>query len=231
MSLLGDVHTIADEHPTSSVIIMGDWNSNVISGSVFGRELENFCTEYKYIISDMELLGRNSGTFTFYSESHHVTTWIDHCVCSWQAHTSISDINILCDIQCSDHFPMSLSLNIECIPRLLSDPSDSHNKYCNWSQSNDQDKTRYNVTCNNLLSSLDINNDAFTCDDVKCTHIDAVTNLYNDVTRCLNNAASCSIPQTVVTGTHHHTNVPGWNEYVKGSHDIARDIFKLWVSG
>ena len=107
MSLLGDVYTIADEHPTSSVIIMGGWNSNVISGSVFGRELENFCTEYKYIISDMELLGRNSGTLTFYSESHHVTTWIDHCVCSWQAHTSISDINILYDIQCSDHFPIS----------------------------------------------------------------------------------------------------------------------------
>ena len=45
MSLLGDVHTIADEHPTSSVIIMGDWNANVISGSVFGRELENFCRQ------------------------------------------------------------------------------------------------------------------------------------------------------------------------------------------
>ena len=76
-------------------------------------------------------------------------------------------------------------------------------------KSNDQDKTRYTVTCNNLLSSLDINNDAFTCDYVKCTnmaHIDAVTNSYNDVTRCLNNAVPCSIPQTVVTGTH-HTNV------------------------
>ena len=34
------------EYPTFSVIITGDWNSNVNSWSVFGNELENFCSEY-----------------------------------------------------------------------------------------------------------------------------------------------------------------------------------------
>ena len=44
MSTLGDIITCAEASPTSYVVIIGDWNSNVSSPSIFGREMLNFCS-------------------------------------------------------------------------------------------------------------------------------------------------------------------------------------------
>ena len=44
MSTLRDIIMYAEVSPTSYVVIIGDWNSNVSSPSIFGREMLNFCT-------------------------------------------------------------------------------------------------------------------------------------------------------------------------------------------
>ena len=71
---LGMVHSITQESDVSSVYLIGDWNAD----SVFGSELSSFCTEHSYVISDIEHLGIDSGSFTFISEAHGSTSWIDH---------------------------------------------------------------------------------------------------------------------------------------------------------
>ena len=89
----------------SSVYVIGDWNAEINANSVFGSELSSFCTDHSYIISDIEHLGIDSGCFTFVSEAHS-TSWIDHWVCTGQAHASISSIHVIYDTQSSDHFPL-----------------------------------------------------------------------------------------------------------------------------
>ena len=79
-STLGDIITCADASPTLYVVIIGDWNSNVSYPSIFGREMLNFCTEFNFIISDIEVLGITSDAFTFLSEAHGNTSWLDHCI-------------------------------------------------------------------------------------------------------------------------------------------------------
>ena len=59
----------------------------------------------RYVISDIEHQGIDSGSFTYISEAYGSTSWIDHCVYTSQAHSSISAINVNYDTQSSDHFP------------------------------------------------------------------------------------------------------------------------------
>ena len=82
MDYLGMVHSIIQESDVSSVYVIVDWNAEINANSVFGSELSSFCTDHdSYVISDIEHLGIESGSFTFISEAHGSTSRIDHCVC------------------------------------------------------------------------------------------------------------------------------------------------------
>ena len=65
MGYLGMVHSIIQESDVSSVYVIGDWNAEISANSVFGSELSSFCTEHRYVISDIEHLGIDSGSFTY----------------------------------------------------------------------------------------------------------------------------------------------------------------------
>ena len=100
--------------------VIGDWNSEVVSNSVFGLKLSSFCTELGYVITDIDHLDTqminisSSGSFTYISESHGSISWIDHCVCTDQAHASISAVAIDYDMHSSDHVSLSICINCGC---------------------------------------------------------------------------------------------------------------------
>ena len=48
--------------------------------------------DMSYLI--LNIRGIDSGSFTYLSEAHGSTSWIDHCVCTVQTHSSISAINV-----------------------------------------------------------------------------------------------------------------------------------------
>ena len=54
MGYLGMVHSITQESDVSSVYVIVDWNAEINANSVFGSELSSFCTEHRYVISDIE---------------------------------------------------------------------------------------------------------------------------------------------------------------------------------
>ena len=99
INYLGVVHAIIQESAASNIMIIGDWNANVNNNAIFGAELISFCEEHGYIISDVDKLGLESGAFTYLSESHGTTSWIDHCVCTVQAHAAVSSLEINYDVQ------------------------------------------------------------------------------------------------------------------------------------
>ena len=65
------VHSIIQDSDVSSVYVIGAWNPEINANSVFGSsELSSFCTEHKYVTSDIEHVGIDSGSFTYISEAH-----------------------------------------------------------------------------------------------------------------------------------------------------------------
>ena len=116
-SRLAFVKSFMEELPTTSVCIVGDMNSNISNPqSLFSEMINNFCIENGLVLSSKAMLPESS--FTYVSDAWHTTSWLDHCICTTDAHNSINSANILYGITTTDHIPVSLQLNIDNIPEI-----------------------------------------------------------------------------------------------------------------
>ena len=77
---LGKISAIVEDCHSTKIVIIGDFNAAV--GTTFEDELLELCTHYKLIIADYEKYGRTSNQFTFVSDAHSTTSWLDHIICS-----------------------------------------------------------------------------------------------------------------------------------------------------
>ena len=73
------------------------------------------CNDQYLIISDYEVFGRLSKQFTYDSDAHSTTSWLDHFICSYDLHVSIFDMQILDKSPSSDHLPVRAKFNLDCI--------------------------------------------------------------------------------------------------------------------
>ena len=105
------------------------------------------------MLSDIDHLGALSGSFTFVSEAHGTTSWIDHCLCTNQVHASLVGVNIDYGMQSSDHFPLSICIDVESVPRLESESVPTQSRL-NWSKASSRDKSAYTVKCADLLGNI-----------------------------------------------------------------------------
>ena len=147
-------------------------------------------------------------------------------------HNCIESIKVNYDVLSSDHFPISVCVKVGGIRAEHVDTSNVHLSRCNWSKAEDVALTRYKDCCESLLSCVHIPVGAVTCCDPMCTdaqHIDAIDNMYRHVINCMKNASTLNIPQCGISNAHGSC-IPGWNDYVKDSHDEARACFLLWVT-
>ena len=81
------------QHP--NICIVGDFNVrdfNASNNNMFGPLLNSFCQDFNLIMSDEAMLPKKS--FTYVSDAHNTCSWIDHCVSSCAAHTSITKIEV-----------------------------------------------------------------------------------------------------------------------------------------
>ena len=205
--------------------------TGVNSNSVFGSELSTFCTEHNYVLSEVDRLGCGSGSFTYLSEAHGTTSWIDHCVCTEQAHPSITDVNICYDMQSSDHFPISICIDVNSVPRLdcAYIPPQSR---LNWSKASADNRSTYRDKCAELLGNIELPHNAVCFSNTSCkdvSHIEGTKDLYCCIVNALHTAALNVIPVTRASGSADDHNIPGWNDIIKAAHPDARDAFKFWV--
>ena len=104
--------------------IIGDFNADLSdNNSLFARDLIEFCNENKLFLTSQLLLPNSS--FTYVSDAWHTTSWLDHLICTADAHSSIVDMVINYDMAISDHIPISMLLNVDNIPALA--PNDDSN--------------------------------------------------------------------------------------------------------
>ena len=79
---------------------------------MFGKPLKQFFKVNQTVLSSKLLLPDDS--FSYIRE-----TWLDHCVCTADAHASLSHIDIVYSYATYDHVPLSNSLNVDNIPAVV----------------------------------------------------------------------------------------------------------------
>ena len=203
INYLGVVHAIIQESAASNIMIIGDWNANVNNNAIFGAELISFCEEHGYIISDVDKLGLESGAFTYLSESHGTTSWIDHCVCTVQAHAAVSSLEINYDVQSSDHYPLSICVDVNHIPKVETTMQHSTAK-CNWGKATESQLSEYTTHCETLITSdVSLDCEAIYCTNTACSdpnHKHSIETLYGSIVSSLHNAADGNIPTNDTVG-------------------------------
>ena len=102
---LNKIKIIIESANTPYVFVLGNFNANI-----FGSELVEFCNLNKLDFIDRIILP--SSSFSFISQAHSTTSWLDHCITTAAGRSLISNAFITDNVICSDHFP--LSINIEC---------------------------------------------------------------------------------------------------------------------
>ena len=76
MFYLGKLNAIMSDLPSTKITFLGDFNAHI--NSIFYKELVNFCQNMNFVMSDCTLVSENSKTFTFVSDTHNSTSWLDH---------------------------------------------------------------------------------------------------------------------------------------------------------
>lgn len=215
---------------TPLVYAIGDFNADIIKNQAFGIELAKFCQEEGLLISDHMRLSHD--TYTYYSNAHCTTSWLDHIICTNSAHSLIKNVSVYYDYVTSDHVPLSLeifqyqNLFYNC-PQI-----DNFQSNCNvqWDKLNSDELLCYKYYTKTNVKSICIQPDVLECCNNTCTnsdHLLAIDNLYDDIINALVNSSKTLI-NSCNKSCSSEMNVPGWNDLCKDTHSKARDAFLMW---
>ena len=227
---LGKISAIVEDCHSTKIAIIGDFNAAV--GTTFEDELLELCTHHKLIIADYEKYGRTSNQFTYVSDAHSTTSWLDHIICSFDFYSIISDLFILDKLPSSDHLPLCCTCRFE-LDLELSDssgvgvivPSTNYQ----WCKASDAEIDNYRLRSQILLSEINIP-DVVRCYNTACVcneHKVQLDDYYSSICEALRKASIKSIPTSIFKCSSDYI-VPGFNEYVRELHDIARSSYLVW---
>ena len=189
-------------------------------------------THHKLIIADYEKYGRTSNQFTYVSDAHSTTSWLDHIICSFDFYLIISDLFILDKLPSSDHLPLCCTCRFE-LDLELSDfsgvgvivPSTNYQ----WCKVSDAEIDNYRLRSQILLSEINIP-DVVRCYNTACVcneHKVQLDDYYSSICEALRKASIKSIPTSIFKCSSDYI-VPVFNEYVRELHDIARSSYLVW---
>ena len=108
---IGKISSINEESVTSNLIVLGDFNAAV--DTVFESELLEMCKSHQLVVSDYAAFGRDSGQYTYVSDAHCTTSWLDHVLCSQDLQRKLRLINVLDKLPSSDHLPLSVIIDVQ----------------------------------------------------------------------------------------------------------------------
>ena len=120
-SYLDKFKCIIESANTLYVCILGDLNAKIQSQSIFGSELIELCDMNKLCYTDRMM---------FYLVFLHLLSLV-------------ADVSIVSSAVCSDHLPLSVHINCDCIP--LSDSNFVKNRRTihKWHLASEDDKPKY----------------------------------------------------------------------------------------
>ena len=196
----------------------------------FGHELLSFCADNFIHVADV--VNMDSNTFTYVSDSHGTTSWLDHILCSSSVNNKLSHFLVNLDYVGSDHFPLSFEYDIDMNVSDNAPCGDCSNSFLNvkWDKVNNVSVENYHKLTEDLLSSVLFDLDAFACNTQGCDcrkHQDDISKLYDDIINSLQAASDSCFHQAK---RKNFEIIPGWSDNVKDLHEIARETFLFWVT-
>ena len=178
-------------------------------------------------MSDYGILCRSSGTFTYISDAHLTTSWLDHVLCSYNMNLLIDKLHVLDKLPCSDHLPMVVIFDIDINVSLPTQVStDDVMTSFNWSKATVDDISSYSRTADVELRSINVPG-GLTCRDMHCYdvhHLESIDLFYSDICNALAYSSAQCI-DVCRTGIAKDFIVPGFNEHVKTLHTEARNAY------
>ncbi|XP_045534705.1 uncharacterized protein LOC123721148 [Papilio machaon] len=158
--VLSEINAIVESNNTQTVFILGDMNAH--PGQLFYSELSSFCGERSWLCADVEFLGFDSSSFTFYDTYHGTGSWLDHCVVSQAAWQTVVNVGIVEDIFVSDHLPIFLESKLGDIKPVIATP-DVPRSAIRWGERDKRQIARFQILCNEGLRSVDFPEDFTKC--------------------------------------------------------------------
>ena len=176
---LGELSSFCNINAALEIFILGDFNAG--KGNQFWKILMDFCEDNNFIISDDSLLPDTS--FTYISDSHNFTSWINHCVTSAMAHRLIINIEVLLEYICSDHHPLLVKISYSSAINHHSnirDQKSSDYKHTNWKNLTPRKKAEYYQFTKSYLSNLLLPLEVINCNNTGCNdsaHLESISTL------------------------------------------------------
>jgi len=227
LNRLAFVGSFIQDNASTCIFVVGDMNADISdANSLFADHLMHFCADSGLMLSSKVILPNNS--YTYISEAWHTSSWLDHCVCTADAHASLDSMTIHYDLAIADHIPFSLSLNVKNLPMLTTVVNNLNPGKLDWSKLTMEDLQKYYARTDGLLGNIALPKDAMSCRDINCKNLQHgkdLCGLYDSIVETLNIASRHFYkPQRKA-----YTIKPGWNEHVSELHAIARSAFKDWI--
>lgn len=226
---LSEISAIVDESNIESVFVLGDFNAE--PGELFYNELVNVCSEESWSCIDVEMLGRDSATYTFVSDVYGTSSWLDHCVVTHAAKQSVTNVFVKYDTLWSDHFPLIVECNLNIItPKISTRTVCNENMHIMWGERNKKQVLMYSEECQRRLKCIDFPTECVQCADYLCGNHDherVLDKLYSDIVSALRDAAMVTGGSARKCGSG--ARLAGWNRHVGGAHRMARLRLKEWI--
>jgi len=235
---LTKIDSVITASDTPYCMIMGDFNANLKlseNGEIsqlFGKKLMEYCDREQLCISDYT---RNTSLnpYTFISASQGSTSWLDHCICTYSMNDLITEVGIIYKYVTSDHLPIQLVLDVDLCTTQSCDSTDQcvQTRVIKWNTLTNSELESYKHASKQLLTDITLNHKLLQCHDPHCMdndHILAIDELYNGIVNALH--VSSEPLQKERSCSDKVQQVPGWNDYCKELHSLARDAFLTWRS-
>ena len=161
------------------------------------------------MLSSKMLLPTDS--YTYISEAWHTTSWLDHCICTADAHNCLVEAEILYKLTVVDHIPVSITLDLESLPELTSSDKQDCGKI-DWAKLSEYDLWKYNCQTDISLSNIDVPCEAIICNDIKCKNVEHHSNtlkMYERMVTSLINVSTLFVQEK-----RKHKTMPGRSDHV-----------------
>ena len=145
------------------------------------------------IISDRSI--NEEDIFTFYSEAHNTTAWLDHLISSANFNFLVECITVDHSYISSDHFPVYVTINLDKVNVSNTDPKPEREKkrFIKWNELSVEEKEKYTCMSDSTLSDVILNHSLILCNDPLCqdpVHISAINLMYHQIIEALEAAGN-----------------------------------------
>ena len=224
----GCLNALIAESQVNGYILAGDFNFHLKSRR--HKSIMKALDDHHAVLADEYVL--NPGSFTYVSDSHNTTSWIDHVLTNQCMLSCLSNMSILYDMVSSDHRPLRFCLTTDAV---CSNNGDSRHSECvrmvsDWSACSQYDIDNYTCGLEALLQSVPL---PPICCTPRCgikEHHNDIDAYYQSINACLSSAMNSFIP--LKRSSFNDFCVAGWTDIVADKHEAARQAFMEWtVSG